>query len=197
MKKNNVVLLVLFIFLGVIVFFASYLVTSRYYDYKYNNDLQHPVYNVDGSYLKDEVKIILKTKSKGTNNFIVDKDLTVKQLKDILNSKKELKKDDVASYFAAYNYKVDNVQSSQIVLTREAITKLKANKYYVGEKNGYFAIYKTGDDGIPFIEDPEADIFINMRKVASCGTETKNIISNFQREFNTKDDAEEYITQYN
>ncbi|GIM28629.1 hypothetical protein CPJCM30710_12950 [Clostridium polyendosporum] len=195
--KKKMVLLVLFIFLGVIVFFTSYLVTSRYYDYKHKDDFQQPVYNVDGSYLKDEVKIILKTKNKGSNDFIVDKEITVKELKDTLNSKKEVKKDDIASYFATYNYKIDNIQSSQVVLTRDSITKLKSNKYYIGEFNGYFAIYKTGDDGVPFIEDPQRDVFINMRKVASYGTETRNRILNFQREFDTKDDAEESISEYN
>ena len=70
---------------------------------------------------------------------------------------------------------------------------LEAGKYYIGEKDGYIAIFKAGEDGRPFIEKPED---VSTKKIEDLPEVDRSKISNFEKKYDTREECEENITNY-
>ena len=70
---------------------------------------------------------------------------------------------------------------------------LEKNKYYIGEKDGYIAIFKTGEDGRAFIEKPED---VSTKKIEDLPEVDRNKIKNFEKKYDTREECEENITNY-
>ena len=78
---------------------------------------------------------------------------------------------------------------------RDVSKSIKPNKYYIGEKDGFLAIYKTDNDGTLLIENSE-DVYSNNKKVDNLRESDKNKIKNFEFEYDTKEDAEEGLSEF-
>ncbi|AYD39839.1 hypothetical protein D4Z93_04635 [Clostridium fermenticellae] len=92
-------------------------------------------------------------------------------------------------------YKVTNMTNSQVVFTKE-VDKYAPNKYALGIKNGYIAIYRTDSNGNMFIEDKNRDITdikISRLKKADIELLTKG---NKYFECDTREDAEARLEDY-
>ena len=72
---------------------------------------------------------------------------------------------------------------------------VKPNKYYIGEKDGFLAIYKTDKDGTLLIENSE-DVYSDNKKVDNLREIDKNKIKNFEFEYDSKEDAEESLSEF-
>ena len=61
------------------------------------------------------------------------------------------------------------------------------------EKDGYIAMFKTGEDGRPFIENPED---VSTKKIEDLPEVDRSKISNFEKKYDTREECEENITNY-
>ena len=55
-------------------------------------------------------------------------------------------------------YVLDVNANNEFMFKKDATKTLEANKYYIGDKDGYLAIYKTDKDGNLKIEN-SADVY--------------------------------------
>ena len=69
------------------------------------------------------------------------------------------------------------------------------NKYYLGEKDGYFAIYKSDENGKVFIED-ESDVYRSSKMVNTIPKDDQEAIKSFKFGYDTKDEAKEILSGY-
>ena len=72
---------------------------------------------------------------------------------------------------------------------------LQPNKYYLGEKDGYFAIYKTDDSGNLTIEESE-DVYTNNRPISFLHGDDLEAIKNFKYSYDTKEEAIEKLSAF-
>lgn len=194
MKKNLLKISIL-ILISSMVFLLSYYITKSYLADKKTSG-SNVVYNSENGYLKDTLKLILKTKNQGSNEFVIDGEYTVKELKKDLGLEQGLNKEQLEKHFNSLNYSIESMNDSQIILSRSFVSKLQPKKYYLGEKNDFFAIYKTDDKGVPYIENPASDIYTDKKKVSTLPEQDKKDIVNFKKQFNSRDDAEEAASGY-
>lgn len=104
-------------------------------------------------------------------------------------------KDELNEIYKKDGYKVESINPSQVVLVKE-VDKYAPNKYVVGIKDGYIAIYKTDSDGNMFIENKQRDITdikTDRLKKADIELLTKG---NKYFECNTREDAEARLEDY-
>ncbi|MNP00660.1 hypothetical protein D3C76_924530 [compost metagenome] len=94
------------------------------------------------------------------------------------------------------NYSLEKEGEEQMVFSRSAVKKLTPNSYYLGEKDGYFAIYKADSSGKPTIEDESKDVFKNYKMVKELSDLDQEKIVNFEFSFTTKEDAEEKLSEF-
>ncbi|SHI34038.1 hypothetical protein SAMN02745163_00044 [Clostridium cavendishii DSM 21758] len=193
-KKRAYLIFLVFSLVG-IIFLMSYTVSLKYLgkqkvDPKVENS--KPVYNSNANTVNDKVNIVLKTKTKD-GKFAIDKTLSYEELKKEV-SNDDPKKQDIIDFYGKLNYKIESFDENNIVLIRDSIKVLKSNAYYLGEKDGFIAIYKTNDKGEATVENAESDI--SVKKVDSLKDVDKQKIINFQKEFKTKEEAEEALSGY-
>jgi hypothetical protein len=195
MNKKKVLLIFFAVGFSIIIFFVSYNITLRYYN-ENNNDISREVEQSVNSNNANEVnenaQIILKTKTKD-NKTLLDKSLTFEDLKKIIG-KDKIEKSDLQNYYSKLNYSIESFNENTIVLLRETTNVLNPNKYYLGEKDGFIALFKTDDKGNPKIEDDKNDI--STKKVTDLSDIDQNKIINFQKVYDTKEEAEEDLSQY-
>lgn len=133
-------------------------------------------------------KIIFKTKYNKCETFVVNKE----QQAGLLAGKT---KSELENIYAADGYKVDTISETEVVLIRE-VDKYEPNKYVLGIKDGYIAIYKTDKEGNMFIEDQDRDITdikIDKLKAADIDLLTKGD-KYFQ--CSSKEDAQAILEDY-
>lgn len=190
MNKKKILLIFSTVGFAIIIFFTSYNITLRYNN-ENNNDISREVEQSVNSNNANEVnenaQIILKTKTKD-NKILVDKSLTFEELKKII-AKDKIQKADLQSYYSKLNYSIESFNENTIVLLRETTSILNPNKYYLGEKDGFVALFKTDEKGNPKIEDEKNDI--SARKVTDFSDSDRAKIINFQMEYDEKEKAED------
>lgn len=196
MNKKKILLIFSTVGFAIIIFFISYNVTLRYYN-ENNNDIsrevEQSVNSSNANEVNENAQIILKTKTKD-NKTLVEKSLTFEDLKKIIG-KDKIQREDIESYYSKLNYTIEFLNEKTIVLIRDITNiTLNPNKYYLGEKEGFIALFKTDEKGNPKIEDDKNDI--STKKVTDLSDIDKNKIIHFQKEYNTKEEAEEDLSQY-
>ncbi|SJU64189.1 Uncharacterised protein [Clostridioides difficile] len=77
---------------------------------------------------------------------------------------------------------------------RDTSNALEPNKYYIGEKDGYLAIYQTDEKGNASIKNSE-DVFLDNKPIENLRDVDKSKIKNFELKYNTKDEAEESVSE--
>lgn len=105
--------------------------------------------NVDGV-VSVNANVVFKVKYAKSGEIVTEKE----EKADALAGKK---KDEVNDVYKDEGYTVQNITSSEVLLIRE-VDKYAPNKYVLGIKDGYIAIYKTDKDGNMFIEDDKRDV---------------------------------------
>ena len=181
----------LFIVLLIVCFFSSYFIVDRLTNSKNKdvNDNQSKtiVYNNTNS-LSDDMKIILKVDG------IVETSETLKEFK-LDNNIDNVNEQFLVDYYASKGYSVESLSEKKVVLNKDEEVILEPNKYYLGEKDGYFAIYKSDENGKVFIED-ESDVYRSSKMVNTIPKDDQEAIKSFKFGYDTKDEAKEILSGY-
>ena len=174
----------------VIIFFITYYLSDKYIANKNikNNAVEASEVNKNNE-LSDNTKIYLFS---GNNK---EKESTIADLKKELNIDGNLTKGELSKALSEKGYVLELNSNGEMTYKRDISKAVKPNKYYIGEKDGFLAIYKTDKDGILLIENSE-DVFSNSKKVDSLRESDKQKIMNFEFEYNSKDEAEESISEF-
>ncbi|MDD7683423.1 MAG: hypothetical protein PUJ05_10850 [Clostridium sp.] len=180
----------LFIVLLIVCFFSTYFIVDRLTNSKNkdvnDNQSKTTVYNTNS--LSDDMKIILKVDG------IVETSETLKEFK-LDNNIDNVNEQFLVDYYASKGYSVESLSEKKVVLNKDEEVILEPNKYYLGEKDGYFAIYKSDENGKVFIED-ESDVYRSSKMVNTIPKDDQEAIKSFKFGYDTKDEAKEILSGY-
>lgn len=192
-KKQKSAILVTFITLMAISFCASYFIT----DYltnpnKKNNNIKTQDENVyaDNKYLNDSIFITLKT------NDTVDMVDNLLNIKKKLNLKEKLTEEELSVELSKEGYKLSEKNNQKITYTRDVEVKsdkFEANKYYLGEENGYISIFKTDTNGNMI--EAEKKVYTTSKPITNLPEADQNYIKEHKFSFDNKDDALQKLSE--
>jgi len=174
----------------VLIFFITYYLSDKYItnkNFKYNA-VEASEINKNNK-LSDNTKIYLFSGNKK------EKELTIAELKKELNIDGNLTKGELSKALSDKGYVLELNPDGEMTYKKDISKSVKPNKYYIGEKDGFLAIYKTDKDGILLIENNE-DVYSNNKKVDNLREIDKNKIKNFEFEYDSKEDAEENLSEF-
>ena len=173
-------------------FFATYFITDRLTNPKYvknNNEEEQTVYN-NTKALDDNMMLILM------NEGVIEKEQSISEFKKENFISSEISQQFIVNFFEANGYSLEELQDEKVVFNKDGTTNvLQPNKYYIGEKDGYFAIYKSDAEGKLTIENEE-DVYRNSRPINFLKGEDLDEIKNLKNCYDTKDEAIEKLTAY-
>ena len=173
-------------------FFATYFITDRLTNPKYvknNNEEEKTVYN-NTKALDDNMMLIFM------NEGVIEKEQSISEFKKENFISSEISQQFIVNFFEANGYSLEELQDEKVVFNKDGTTNvLQPNKYYIGEKDGYFAIYKTDADGKLTIEN-EDDVYRNSRPISFLKGEDLDEIKKMNNYYDTKDEAIEKLTAY-
>ncbi|EKY26194.1 hypothetical protein [Clostridium celatum] len=183
--KLSVLILVIFLIVG----FGTYFVTDKLMNNEYESE-EKTVYN-NTQALSDEIQIVLM------DDGIVTKEQSVLEFKAENSIDSDINEQFIVNFFLAEGYELEELLDSKLVFSKEnTMVVVEPNKYYIGEKDGYFAIYKSDSEGKLTIES-EDDIYKNSRPISFLqDQEDLKRIKEFKNCFDTKEEAKESLTAY-
>ncbi|NFG23593.1 hypothetical protein JW813_04645 [Clostridium botulinum] len=190
MKYNKKKLSVICILMLAILFSLTYYLVDRSVNNKNLLQTSQEKINTDieVNKLEDSVKVSLFAGDKK------ESDMTVAQIKQQLNIDGDLTKDELIKILKNSGYALDITSNNQIMFKKDSSSNLEPNKYYIGEKDGYLAIYETDVNGNASVKNNE-DIFLDNKPVQNLREVDKSKIKNFELKYNTKDEAEESVSE--
>lgn len=158
-------------------------------DQNNNNNLN--VHGEEEKKLNDDGSIVLKTKYTKSGDLLIDKAQKLKDISDL----KEKTKEEIGLKFNKDGYSIESFDSDKAVLIRE-IDKYSPNKYVLGIKGEYLAIYKTDKFGNMFIENEKTDI--TNKKIEHLKEQDIQLLTNGDKYFqcNTKEEAMARLEDY-
>ncbi|WP_294403323.1 hypothetical protein [uncultured Clostridium sp.] len=139
--------------------------------------------------LSDETKVCLYSGD------IKEDEISLGDLKKELNIIEDLSVADLSQSLKDKGYVLVLTSDKELTYKRDPSQTVKPDKYYIGEKDGYLAVYKTDDNGILQIEKDE-DIYRDSKKIDSLTPADISKIKNFEFEYDNKDDAEEKLSEF-
>lgn len=139
--------------------------------------------------LSDETKICLYSGE------VKEDELSLGDLKKQLNLSDDLSKAELSKALKDKGYALVLTSEEELTYKRDPSQSVKPNKYYIGEKDGYFAIYKTDENGTLMLENDES-VYKDYKKVDSLTPADITKIKNFEFEYDTKDEAEENLSEF-
>lgn len=193
-KRKLVSVIILSSLFLVLVFAGTYVGVSKYIHNKYKVEQEQvkeeQLLNEKDKSLKDSVTLIFK------NNDKVEKSMKLKDYKSENSITGDINREELLNTLENKNYSLEKEGEEQMVFSRSTVKKLTPNSYYLGEKDGYFAIYKADSSGKPTIEDESKDVFKNYKMVKELSDLDQEKIVNFEFSFTTKEDAEEKLSEF-
>lgn len=173
-----------------LIFSITYYLSDKYITNKNteNNTTTAVEINEDDE-LNDNTKIYLYAGEKK------EKEATLAELKKELKIEGNLTQSELSKALKDKGYVLEIESNGEITYKRDISKSVKPNKYYIGEKDGFLAIFKTDSDGTLSIESSE-DVYSNSKKVDNLRGIDKNKIKNFELEYDSKEDAEESLSEY-
>lgn len=171
-------------------FSLSYLITDWITNPKYDDSVEDKtVYNSTEA-LEDTTTIALMIGDS------IDKEQSLKEFKEENNIQVNVNQQFLVDFLENSGYKLEALDNDKIVFRKEnSKNTLIADKYYLGEKDGYFAIYKTDENGRAFIE-AESDIFRDYKKVNTIPVSAEEEIRSFKHYYDSKEEALERLAGY-
>lgn len=172
-----------------IAFGSLYCCVNKLYISKNNQSavVAQNTINSDAKLNKD-TKVNLFSKGK------IEKEYTLDEIKNKLQIKDDLSKADLVQLLDKEGYAFDSVINDELMFKKKKNT-IKPNQYYIGEKDGYLAIYKADDNGKLNIEN-DSDVYKEFKTVDSLEKIDKEKIENFDLEYATKEEAEENLSEF-
>ncbi|WP_238902344.1 hypothetical protein [Clostridium sp. YIM B02506] len=193
-KRKLISVIILSSLFLVLVFAGTYVGVSKYIHNKYKVEQEQikkeQLLNEKDKSLKDSITLIFK------NNDKVEKSMKLKDYKSENSITGDINREELLNKLENKNYSLEKEGEEQMVFSRSTVKKLTPNSYYLGEKDGYFAIYKADSTGKPTIEDESKDVFKNYKMVKELSDLDQEKIVNFEFSFTTKEDAEEKLSEF-
>lgn len=143
-NKKKIITISAFLIVG--LFFSTYYIVNKKIeqrDLKYLNTLAEETNaSKANEILKNDLKVDFYTEN------TKDKVTTIKALIDEYKiDKNNVTENELAKAVSKDGYKLSSRSSEGIIFKRDSKDSLEKNTYYIGEKDGYLAIYKTDDKG--------------------------------------------------
>ncbi|WP_142412945.1 hypothetical protein [Hathewaya massiliensis] len=138
----------------------------------------------------NSIKIIYESvysKPEGSNNIAVDEYIEkFSKDKEVIG---DMTKEQVVAAFKKDDYSLKDIKKNQIIFSRSLDKyKYSPNKYVIGIKDGYVAIFKVNKDGNLAIESPQDITDINIKDLPEGDVELLNKGDKIY-EFNSKEEA--------
>ncbi|MGL5380725.1 hypothetical protein [Clostridium sp.] len=148
------------------------------------------VYSETSKYLKDNTIIILKTGKE------VDSEEELVSIKSRLGLTGEISKEALTTRLENDGYKLVEDGEAKLVFGREGNEsgKVEPNKFFIGEKDGYLAIYFSDENGNLSVTS-EKDVFRERKMVKDLPELEQNKIKNFEFIYDSRQGAMEDITE--
>lgn len=118
--------------------------------------------------------------------------ITIGELKKTLKVEK-IEEEELVKILASKGYEKDSAKDKSLSFSKVEGSGLTPNKYYIGDKDGNIAIYKTDEKGKAFIEKSEDISFLKTNDYPEPDVER---IKNFARKFDTREECEEALDSY-
>ncbi|MGL4991196.1 MAG: hypothetical protein ACRC57_08595 [Sarcina sp.] len=177
--------------LAIIVPVIIYLGTYYYKISKTEINNQVDVSTVVTDTLTDDIIISFSKKNLNQELEVYHK-LTIGELKKDLNVD-SIKESDLTNILEDKGFQKIDFDNKNLSFEKIQDAGLKSNKYYIGDKDGYIAIFKTDQNGVAFIEK-QSDI---------TNAQTENYpkpdidkIKGFERVFETREECEDALADY-
>lgn len=126
---------------------------------------------------------------------IKEEEMSLGDLKKKLGINDDIDKAELSKKLKDEGYALVLTADNELTFKKDPSQTVKPDKYYIGEKDGYLAIYKTDKNGTLMIENKE-DIYSDNKKIDSLTPADITKIKNFQFEYDNKEDAEENISEF-
>lgn len=193
-KKQKAAMLVSFIALLAICFCVSYFITDYITNPNRiinNSEAQNEtVYSENNKYLDDNIYVMLKT------NDNIDMAENLLNLKSKLKLTQNLTKEDLSEELASQGYVLSEWDSSKLIYTRDNavdINKFEANKYYLGEENGFISLFKTDSNGN--IIESEKKVYSDSKPLSNLPEIDQNYIKENKFSFDTREEALQKLSE--
>lgn len=176
-----------------IIVFAGFYLGAYYYNLNRIEATSKSVEDVKvkESGLTDDVLVNFTRKNEQGIDEVYYK-ITIGELKKTLKVEK-IEEEELVKILAGKGYEKDSSKENSLSFSKAEGSGLTPNKYYIGDKDGQIAIYKTDENGKAFIEKPEDISFLRTNDYPEPDIER---IKNFEREFDTKEECEEALDSY-
>ncbi|MDU5107803.1 hypothetical protein [Clostridium sp.] len=188
-KKQKSAILVTIVTLLAIAFCASYFITDYLTKPNKPEEQNENVFS-NNEYLNDDIFITLKTKD---NVDMIDNFLNIKKK---LNLKEKLTEEEFSKELSKDGYKLIEKDEKKLTYSRDKEVKsdkFEADKYYLGEDNGYISIFKTDKDGN--IIESEKKVYTDSKPISHLPEKDQNYIKDHKFSFDSKDEALQKLSE--
>ncbi|GAA0077832.1 hypothetical protein UT300005_22100 [Clostridium sp. CTA-5] len=187
-KKRKI--MIFCILMLALIFSMTYYLVDRSTNYRGLAQTSQGKVNTDiaTNKLDDNIKVSLFAGDKK------ESDMTISEIKKQLNINGDLTQEQLIEILKNTGYNLDVMSNGEFMFKRKVSNSLEPNKYYIGDKDGYLAIYETNKDGVASIKNNE-DVFLDNKPIESLRDSDKNKIKNFELKYDSKDEAEESISE--
>ena len=173
-----------------IIFSLTYYFCDKYITKPIVEKENATVVNNDSSNdLSDETKVCLYSGD------VKEDELSLGDLKKQLNIGDDLTETELSKALKDKGYVLVLTSEKELTFKRDPSQTVKPNKYYIGEKDGYLAIYKTDENGTLLIENSD-DVYNDRKTIDSLTQADITKIKNFKYEYDTKEEAEENLSEF-
>ena len=173
-----------------IIFSLTYYFCDKYITKPIVEKENATVVNNDSSNdLSDETKVCLYSGD------VKEDELSLGDLKKQLNIGDDLTETELSKALKDKGYVLVLTSEKELTFKRDPSQTVKPNKYYIGEKDGYLAIYKTDENGTLLIENSD-DVYNDRKTIDSLTPADITKIKNFKYEYDTKEEADENLSEF-
>jgi len=175
-----------------IIFVASFFQFNNYLENKSleQEEAQQTAITRDkAAALSEDILIIL---FKGDKQ---EKVTTLKDIKSELALEGQVSEERLTKALEKKGYSLETVKDTELTYKRSIEKSIEANKYYIKEYEGYFAIYKSDSDGNLVVENPTTDIFKDKKKFSQLPKSDQDMINNLEFKYSDRNEAEDKISE--
>ena len=189
-KNNNLIKKIAFIILGIFVFSTGYFLSYNYNLKKVREVNSNSIRKETNNVVNSNTTVLFARRNLD-DSVVIDYKTTIGDI-----TKKESLTDaeleSIVEEMALEGYELVSSENGEIVFLND-MNILEAGKYYIGEKDGYIAMFKTDSKGVPIIEKPED---VSTKKIDDLPEVDREKIINFEKKYDTREECEEHMTNY-
>lgn len=186
-----------FILLGAIIFTSIFIISFFVFDNYINKqniivdeNNQTTMANDKSKALDEKIKITL---FKGDSK---EKESTLKDMKTELGLEGDITEETLTAALEKKGYKLDSVYNDEISYKRSVESAVEPNRYYIKQYEGYFTVFGSDSEGNLILTNPQIDMHLNKKKkFKDLPKGDQDMINNLELKFDTKDAAEEKLSE--